>query len=196
MRSVVPMRVAKLGSIIVSVLMCALGIFLIARPEAFINIFGTFAGAAMIVFGVIKIVGYLSKDLYRLAFQYDLAFGLLMIVVGIFLLFEPSNLMDTICIAVGIAELLDALLKIQISIDARTFGIKQWWAILALALLAAAAGILLIFRPSASARVMVIFMSVSLIADGILNLITMLLTVKIIKNQYPDVIEADFEEID
>ena len=84
----------------------------------------------------------------------------------------------------------------QISIDAKTFGIRQWWLILGMALLAAAVGILLIFRTSQSVKVLEVFLGISLIADGILNFVTMLLTVKIIKNQYPDVIEADYEEID
>ena len=189
------MKVAKWGAIIISLLLCVLGIFFIAEPDSSIGLFGTFAGASMIVFGVIKIVGYLSKDLYRLAFQYDLAFGLLMIIVGIMVIMEPDNVLDTICIAIGIASLMDGLIKIQISIDAKAFGIPRWWLILAMALLNAVIGILLIFRPSASARIMVIFLGISLLANGILNLVTMLLTVKIIKNQYPDVIDADYEEL-
>ena len=196
MRSVLPMRIAKLGSIIISLLMCGLGIFLIVNPDLFMKVLGDFAGAALIVFGIIKLVGYFSKDLYRLAFQYDLAFGLLMIAVGILVILEPNNVLDTICIAIGISTLMDALLKVQISIDAKTFGIRQWWLILCMALLAAVVGILLIFRTTQSVRVLEVFLGISLIADGILNFVTMLLTVKIIKNQYPDVIEADYEEID
>ena len=35
-----------------------------------------------------------------------------------------------------------------------------------------------------------------LLADGILNLITVLTAVKIIQNQYPDAIDADYTEAD
>ena len=39
---------------------------------------------------------------------------------------------------------------------------------------------------------LMVFLGLSLLADGIMNLITVLLTVKIIHHQYPDVIDAEF----
>ena len=73
MRSVVPMRVAKLGYIALSSLMCAFGLTLMIWPGISLKVFALCAGITLIAFGVIKVVGYLSRDLYRLAFQYDLA---------------------------------------------------------------------------------------------------------------------------
>lgn len=196
MRSTVPMKIAKTGSILISLVMCGFGVLLMLRPDFSIDALGVMIGTAMLIFGVIKIVGYLSKDLYRLAFQYDLAFGLLMIAVGIMVILEPGNAIDCICVAVGLSALMDGLLKIQIAIDAKRFGIRQWWLIMAMAALAVTVGILLVFRTSESARTLVIFLGISMLADGILNLITVLSAVKIIRNQYPDVIEADFCDID
>ena len=37
----------------------------------------------LIVYGLIKILGYFSRDIYCLAFQFDLAFGVLLAAVGI-----------------------------------------------------------------------------------------------------------------
>lgn len=199
MRSVTPMKIAKIGSIVVSVLLCFFGILLMAKPDFSIDLLGNLAGAAMIVFGGIKIVGYLSRDLYRLAFQYDLAFGLLLIVVGILVVLDPGRAMDSICIAIGIAALMDGLLKIQIAIEAKRFGIRPWWLILSIAIFAVITGILLLFRTSESAKTLVVFLGISLLADGLLNLTTVLSAVKIIRNQYPDavdVIDADFREVD
>jgi hypothetical protein len=39
-------------------------------------------------------------------------------------------------------------------------------------------------------------LGIALIADGVMNMVTVLLTVKIIKHQYPDVIDAEFWEED
>lgn len=99
MRSVAPMKVAKIGYIFISAALCFFGILLIVDPEISLAAFGIITGVCLIVFGVIKIVGYLSKDLYRLAFQYDLAFGILMIALGIMVILEPDNVIETICIA-------------------------------------------------------------------------------------------------
>lgn len=192
MRSVVPMRVAKLGYIALSSLMCVFGLTIMIWPDISLKVFALCAGITLIAFGVIKVVGYLSRDLYRLAFQYDLAFGVLSIALGLLVMLRPGNVIDTICIAVGLTFLMDGLLKIQISIDARAFGIRQWWLILLVALLAVVIGVLLVFRTAQSARLLMVFLGLSLLTDGIMNLITVLLTVKIIRHQYPDVIDAEF----
>ena len=195
MRSVVPMRLAKTGYIILSLLMMALGLGLIVNQVLSVSYLGRTAGIIMIIFGVIKIIGYLSKDLYRLAFQYDLAFGMLIICIGIMVICKPDNLIDSLCIAIGIVTLMDGFLKVQISIDAKTFGIKKWWLILAIAIITIAVGVILVFRISDIQKILVIMIGISLLCQGILNLITAVFTVKIIKNQYPDIIDADFEEI-
>ena len=186
MRSVAPMRVAKIGYIAVSAALCFFGVLLIVKPEISLAGFGLFTGIVLIIFGIIKIVGYLSRDLYRLAFQYDLACGILVIALGIMVILEPNDVIDTICIAVGITFLMDGLLKIQISIDAKTFGIRQWWLILSVALLTVVIGVLLVFRTSGSVRALMVLLGISLLADGIMNLTTVLSTVKIIHHQYPD----------
>lgn len=186
MRSVAPMRVAKIGYIAVSAALCFFGVLLIVKPEISLAGFGLFTGIVLIIFGIIKIVGYLSRDLYRLAFQYDLACGILVIALGIMVILEPNDAIETICIAVGITFLMDGLLKIQISIDAKTFGIRQWWLILSVALLTVVIGVLLVSRTSGSVRTLMVLLGISLLADGIMNLTTVLSTVKIIHHQYPD----------
>ena len=65
MRSVTPMRVAKIGYIIISLALCVFGIMLIVNPDISLVAFGVFTGVCLIVFGAVKIIGYLSKDLYR-----------------------------------------------------------------------------------------------------------------------------------
>ncbi len=111
MRSVATMKIAKVGYIVLSIALCIFGILLIIIPEISISAFGLFIGICLIIFGAIKITGYFSKDLYRLAFQYDLAFGIMMIALGIMVILEPNNVIETICIALGIAFLMDGFLN-------------------------------------------------------------------------------------
>lgn len=194
MRSVLPMKAAKIGYIILSVLYCVLGILLITMPELSITALGILLGIGMIVFGIVKIIGYFSKDLFRLAFQYDLAFGGLLIALGIIVLVNPEHLLSFFCIVMGIAVLCDGLFKIQIAIDSKPFGISTWWLILLFAVITVAAGVLLIIRPAQAARVLMVFLGISMLADGILNLIVALFTVKIIDHQLPD--EDKYVEVD
>lgn len=194
MRSVAPMKTAKIGYIVISVLLCALGILLIAVPEFSISAVGVICGAILIVFGIVRLVGYFSKDLYRLAFQYDLAFGIMMIALGVIMLWRPNSLMNFICITLGLSFFADGLFKIQIAIDSKRFGIREWWLILALAIITVIFGILLIAHPSESGRILTVLIGISMLCEGVLNIGTMITAVKIIKHQQPDVIEIDYYE--
>ena len=189
-------KAAKTGYIIISILLCVLGIVLIAVPDFSVTLLCVLGGGIMMLFGLVKIIGYCSKDLYRLAFQFDLAFGILFVVLGFILIIRTDAMVNLICIVMGICVLADALLKIQISIDSRAFGIKKWWLILAMAILTGVAGFLLIFRPSESIQTIMILFGIVLITEGVLNLITILIAVKIIRHQMPEVIDAEYCEIE
>lgn len=191
MRSVTPMRAAKIGYIVMSVLFCGMGIGLLLMPEISAMWIGRLLGIFMIVFGGVKLVGYFSRDLFRLAFQYDLAFGLLM-VLGIVVLSHPGDTLNVLAVLSGIPVLADGLFKIQIALDSRSFGIRRWWLVLMLAALTCGVGTVLVFRPSAGVAAVTMLMGISLLLDGILNLSVALCTVKIIAHQRPDIREDLF----
>lgn len=194
MRSVTPMRIAKIGYIVMSVMFCIAGALFIALPDISITMIGISMGIAMIVFGIVKLVGYFSRDLFRLAFQFDLELGILLLVLGLIVLIRPDDLMTFICIALGISILTDGLFKVQIALDSKRFGIKSWWVILALAVVAGTIGVFLIFRSAKSAQFLTVLLGVSILAEGILNLYTVISTVLIIKHQQPDDIEIEYSE--
>lgn len=189
MRSVKAIRAAKTGYIIISLLFCALGILLIAVPGITAPALAGIFGALLILFGIVKMIGYFSKDLFRLAFQYDLALGLLLMVLGMIMIWKADNVMAFISVALGIYVLADGLLKIQIALDARVFGIRRWWMILAMAVAAGLIGCILIVYPAKSAGVLAVLLGCSVLAEGILNLLTVLLAVRIIRHQRPDRME-------
>lgn len=193
-RSVTPMWIAKIGYIVMSIVLFSLGILFITLPDISMQIIVKMLGAAMVLFGCIKLVGYFSKDLFRLAFQYDLQFGILVIVLGLIVLMNPSDVINLLSVAMGIAVLADSLFKVQIAFDSRKFGIEKWWGILALAILTGIIALVLVFKPSESAKVLTVLFGVTVITEGILNLFVAITTVKIVKNQYPDSIEDNYIE--
>ena len=189
-RCTVPMWVAKAGYIVMSLVFCGAGTLFIAKPDLSAVVISRALGAAMIVFGLIKLIGYFSKDLFRLAFQYDLGFGLLLIALGILALAKPAGALDFIFIALGVAILTDGLFKLQIAVDSKRFGISTWWLTLVLAVITGVVGLALVFRPWDSARLLTTLLGAALLAEGILNLCVAISTVKIVNHQQPDTIEV------
>ncbi len=177
------LRTAKYGYIVISILISAFGITLIAFPKFSVSLLCWIGGVLLILFGLVKIIGYISKDPYRLAFQFDLAFGIFVMALGAVLILRTDELLHIISILFGIGIFADALLKVQIAIDSKNFGIDKWWIILSIAIITGIVGFLLIFRPYASVKLIMILLGISLLSEGILNLITVLSVVKIIENR-------------
>lgn len=194
MRSVTPIKAAKISYIVTSAAFCLLGIMLIAMPIFSISVLGIIMGCALMVLGAAKLAGYFSKDLFRLAFQHDLAFGILLILLGIVVLIKPHDIINFLCIMFGISILTDGLFKIQTAIEAKSFGIKKWWLILLFAVIASITGLLLLFHPEVGSRTVIVFLGISILFEGILNLCVAATAVKIIRHQHPDVIEVEYYE--
>lgn len=183
------LRFAKVGYIVLSVLICLLGLTLMAVPDFSVSLLCWLGGSLLIAFGCIRIVGYFSRDLYRLAFQYDLAFGILLIVLGLVLILRTDSMVHILCLLLGLSVLADALLKVQIAIDARAFGIRRWWMILLTAIVTGLVGVLLLLRPAAGAQVIMVLVGISFLGEGLMNLTTVLCAVQILKKQYPRILD-------
>ncbi len=160
---------AKAGYALLSAFCCALGIFVIAKPALSPIFVHIIAGCVLIALGIVKLMGYFSRDLYQLAFQHDLAFGILLMAAGSRILFIPKQDLNILCIVLGIVILADGLFKIQTAFDARRFGIRIWWLILLFAACAGIVGGLLAFHPG-GARDRMVLSGLALMFEGILGI--------------------------
>ena len=104
------------------------------------------SGIILTAYGIIKIIGYLSDDLYCLAFQYDLGCGLFLIVLGVIVLVFHVRVRQYLQPALGMLILLDGLMTIQTSKDSRKFGLETWHLILICAMLAGVLGALVVIK--------------------------------------------------
>lgn len=180
MQSTKLMKFAKIGGMILSAILCVLGVIRIAMPEFPAEQFRILCGIVFIAFGVIRILGFCSKDLFRLAFQYDLEFGILLVVLGILTIIKSKNFTNLICVLMGLLILADALFKIRITLEAKKFGVEQWWLLLIMALSASVLGGILVFY---FGKQLNLILGITLIAEGALNFTAVLTLVKIIRHQ-------------
>lgn len=185
-RSTMPMWTAKVGYLLSAAALIALGCRILFFPRLAMETFVMLLGILTAVFGAFKLVGYFSRDLYRLAFEQDLHGGILLLLLGGMLLIRPETGAVFFCVVFGLLIVLDGILKLQIAQESRRFGIRSWWLLTGEGALAAILGALLIFRPFDSAAALTVLFGLSLLCEGLLNLSVALTTVKIVKNQLPD----------
>lgn len=174
---------AKWAYITVSAVMILLGVALIAYPGASAVLVCTIIGALIAVFGVVRLVGYFSKDLFRLAFQFDLAMGIVAVLTGVLMIIHPMNIVALIPAIVGVFVLIDGAFKMQTAFDAKRFGLRSWVSILLLAILTCLGGLFLMVNPFDGASALMILLGATLIMDGVQNLIVVACTVKAVRSR-------------
>lgn len=185
------MKAAKWGYIVTSVIFCMTGILIIVYPDISVSVFCYVLGALLAGTGMIKIIGYFSRDLYMLAFQFDLALGILLGVLGLVVILYPAMMLHFIYFLIGITVLTDSLFKVQTAYDAKKFGLREWWIILLSALFSCVFAILIIVDPFGGAKLLMVMTGITLFLEGLLNLCVAIYAVKIIKSKKPDAVTKD-----
>ena len=184
------MRIAKIGYVAISTMFFAAGVWMFICPSVVAGIMGVFLGSLMIAFGIIKLTGYFSRDVYRLAFQYDLQFGFLWLVLGSAALIRSGSVLDFLCISLGICIVADCLFREKTAWEAKAFGLHSRWPVFF------AGGTGGTFRAAADSvpyklRFAVRLLGISLMVQGVLYFCVAVTMVKIVKNQMPDRMERD-----
>lgn len=156
-------KFARTGYILISILFYLSGILCLAVPDISGKAAAIAGGIILIIYGIIKIIGYFSKDLYCLAFQYDFACGTLLLILGIVILAANQKFKGYLLSALGVLILLDSLLCIQTSMDAKRFGLSSWPVILAFSILSGALGAILILTNTQTIA------GCSLLAEGLMR---------------------------
>ena len=170
---------AKISNLIIYSFMVAVGLAMLIFREIPTNVETIILSVLCILVGGAKILGYFSNDLYRLAFQFDLAIGLFLAIIGVLTLIVGSkDPLGTVRLF-GIYNFIDGLLKLQTAFDAKKFGIARWLVILLTAILMVGVGIVGLLASYLEQISQLIVLDVALMLDGLVNIWVTAYTVRI-----------------
>ena len=112
--------------IIESVVFAILGIILIANPEQTVKVISYILGAGFIILGVYKIIGYIrdkgEKDLYN----YELIYGIMIIVIGLISIVYSSTIAIIFRIIIGIWIIYSAVIRASSSLKLKAVKSNIW----------------------------------------------------------------------
>lgn len=166
--------------VVLSVCYVIAGVILLFWPDMSMDIFCKALGIGMLIIGITHIIIYFTKDHMQNIMQMDLVVGVVCAAFGAFLLLHPDFVETAMPFAVGILLMIGAIVKLQNAIDMKRLKFTQWKAVLALAIVMLLMGALLIYNPFAG-RILLIYIGISLILDGALNIVCMLLISRKVK---------------
>lgn len=162
-------KIACKGYVFISILFYITGLLHMVWLKASPILFCIVGGTILIAYGIIKVIGYFSNDLYCLAFQYDLGCGLFLAVVGVIVLVRNLHIQEYLMPGLGLLILMDSLMKVQTAKEARLFGLKPWFLLLILSILAGTFGILILVEPFQKPWAAHLITGCGLLAEGAMN---------------------------
>ncbi|MBQ8341505.1 MAG: DUF308 domain-containing protein [Clostridia bacterium] len=168
---------ARVIHVIAAVFLVLAGILFVAWSDAGDTVTRWALGGALCVIGAARVLGYFANDLYRLAFQYDLALGLFCIIFAVLSVIRPDSIRNVIPYAVGVYVLMDGLLKLQTAFDAKAFGMKHWVGLLSSSVVVSVFGILVLVGSTMWTPQLLV--GIALVLDGAENIWNTMGTVRV-----------------
>lgn len=185
------LKTAKKVYVVMAMICIVGGAVLLVWPGLGLNVLCKLCGAFFLIYGLAKISSYFTKDLFQLAFQFDFGLGIVTLIMGALMIFRTDHIVGFLAFCIGIFMLVDAALKIQTSFEAKKFGIERWEWILITAIATGIVGAFLLFSPMRATDLIVRVVGLGICLDGIMNLVVVANTVRMIKDSQKDIIDID-----
>ncbi|MDP3448119.1 MAG: DUF308 domain-containing protein [Eubacteriales bacterium] len=159
-----PFRKAML---ITSVVYLIVGLVLIIWPDAARQIIIYAIGGAALLYGGYRIVDFfVRKEHLSGVVQIGIALGIACLLLGLFLLVQSALVVTLLSAIIGVAVIIDSVLRLQVALNMRHVGARYWLLLLVTALVTLGFGILLLFNPFTAVKVATIVGGVGLLLTG------------------------------
>ena len=152
----------------VTALICAvLGLILLIWPGQSTQIVCITVGAVLGIYGVLQIIFYLATREKTMMSHSMMVLGIVLAVIGGFIVWKPETIMKAIPMIVGILIIIHGLHNGVQAIDLKKMGYSNWWIALLLAVLTVALGIILVCNPFDALDAVVRLIGIFLLYDGL-----------------------------
>ena len=148
--------IRKLGrnSIVMSIILLVFGLFMFIKPISTINILMIIFGSLLVIDGLVHLVSYFSIYIDYRFFSSELAQAIIYIVLGFILLCNYDKLGYLLPIILGIRIVVDSIFKLQIALNIRDVYDSHWGFLLAMSIINALLGSVILFKPFESLAVL------------------------------------------
>jgi len=155
-------------NIVISAVLCILlGIVLVVWPDMSMQVACATIGIVLLIGGIIRLAEYFMIRDGSMYAQMNLIMGIIIAVVGVWIMLKPDKVLAIIPIIIGIVIVLHGLNNLRQAVSLCRDQYDKWWVALALGILTVGFGLLLICRPFAALDTVVMLIGIFLIYDGI-----------------------------
>lgn len=171
----------KRNSITMAILATIYGLILIIWPDLNAKLLGYVIAGAIVFIGLVCIVQYIRKDVYKDFYKRELVWGLSLLFIGIIIFLKVDLIVGLLPFILGIIVLISGIVKLQNAFDLIRIDAPNWIPVMVLAVINVAFGIILIANPVWIANFIFVLIGVGLVFSGISDLVTYFLFGKVEK---------------
>lgn len=191
------LKAMKWDALLMAVLYIVLGIVVLVLPETTAKTLGYLVGVVLILAGAVSMICYLLRDAHQNYYHNDFVSGLVGIALGCLVLYKVELIISLIPFILGLLVVVSGCSKLQDVIDMKRLDYGNWIAMLVLAIVNLALGIILICNPFKAATLLFRLIGLGLVFSGITDGFTTLYFARKIRQYLSsmEAVDSTFEEV-
>ncbi len=160
----------KWNSLITALLCLAIGVVLLVWPDISSKVFCMALAVVLVFIGLFYTLAGLFSGESNLYYRGSLVAGILLLVIGVWILKDPEKILELVPVLVGVVILIHGIINLKDALRLMRMRYDKWWIALVFALLTVIFAVLLIFNPFGTLQMLVRVLGVALIYDGLSDL--------------------------
>ena len=172
-----------------------LGLVLLIWPGTTMRIVCTLLGGMLLIYGLVQMVLYLINKERTMLSQGMMVFGIVLAVIGIWILTSPEMIIMAVPVIVGVLIVIHGVHNVVQAIALKKDSYDRWWLAFLFGALTVVLGGILVYNPFEVAETVVRFIGIFLIYDGVSD-IWILSRVFKVKRDKERVIDVDYVDVE
>ncbi|MCI8976264.1 hypothetical protein D5282_13070 [bacterium 1xD8-48] len=172
-----------------------LGLVLLIWPGTTMRIVCTLLGSMLLIYGLAQVVLYLINKERTMLSQGMMVFGIVLAVIGIWILTSPEMIIMAVPVIVGVLIVIHGVHNVVQAIALKKDGYDRWWLAFLFGALTVVLGGILVYNPFEVAETVVRFIGIFLIYDGVSD-IWILSRVFKVKRDKEKIIDVDYVDVE
>ena len=160
------------SSILSSIALAILGVFLFIKSELTIVSIAYIIGAILVGIGLVSILKYIASLNKNVKNELDIIYGTVTVILGIIVISNPKAIASIIPFVIGVIIILSSATKLAYGFELRKTNSDLWIGTVVISLITMLCGILLIFNPFAGAKFILKVVGILIFVYALLDIIS------------------------
>lgn len=186
----------KANYMVSAALLTLFGLVLLIWPKTSTTVLCIALGCVLVVCGVIRLAVFWASRDGSLYSSMNLLSGIVLLVVGIWIVVKPEGVLFVVPIVIGIVVIFHGVHDSLQAVSLYKAGYEKWWVALILGIITTGLGILLVVNPFEAIETIVRVVGICLMYDGISDMWIVSRVSKTVKQARQDLAALDAEYVE